>query len=66
MHRPGDTPPQNRFAFLDSMKELPSLPQVLVRISRVASDPTSNAVELADVVLRDQALTLTNSQVGVR
>ena len=49
---------EERFAFLDRMKDLPSLPQVLVRVSRVASDPTSSAADLADVILKDQALTM--------
>ncbi len=49
---------ENRFAFLDRLRDLPSLPQVLVGVSRVASDPGSNAVQLADVILKDQALTL--------
>lgn len=47
-----------RFAFLDSLRDLPSLPQALVKISRVASDPKASATDLADLVLRDQALTL--------
>jgi putative nucleotidyltransferase with HDIG domain len=47
-----------RFAFLDQMRDLPSLPQVLVKISRVASDPKTSAADMADVILRDQALTL--------
>jgi putative nucleotidyltransferase with HDIG domain len=47
-----------RFAFLDSLRDLPSLPQVLVKISRVASDPKATAAGLSDVILRDQALTL--------
>lgn len=47
-----------RFAFLDRIRELPSLPQVLVGISRVASDPNSKAADLADVILMDQAMTM--------
>lgn len=48
----------DRFAFLESLRDLPSLPQVLVKISKVASDPKANASELSEVILRDQALTL--------
>ncbi len=48
----------DRFSFLDRMEELPSLPQVLVGVSRVASDPTSSAADLAEVILKDQALTM--------
>ena len=47
-----------RLAFLDGIRELPSLPQILVRVSRVASDPSSSAADLADVILKDQAMTL--------
>lgn len=47
-----------RFSFLDEIRELPSLPQVLVGVSRVASDPTSSAADLAGVILKDQALTM--------
>lgn len=47
-----------RFVFLDSIRELPSLPQVLVGISRVASDPGAGAHQLAEVILKDQALTM--------
>ncbi|MBI5017492.1 MAG: HDOD domain-containing protein [Deltaproteobacteria bacterium] len=49
---------ENTFGFLDEMRELPSLPQVLVKIARVASDPKASAAEMAEVILRDQALTL--------
>ncbi len=49
---------EDRFAFLDEMEELPTLPQVLVGVSRVASDPTSSAADLAEVILKDQALTM--------
>ncbi|MHB8763623.1 MAG: HDOD domain-containing protein [Deferrisomatales bacterium] len=48
----------DRFAFLDTIRELPSLPQVLVAVSRVAADPSSSAPDLAEVILKDQALTL--------
>ncbi len=48
----------DRFAFLDGIRDLPSLPQVLVGISRVASDPHSDAAALAEMVLKDQALTM--------
>ncbi len=48
----------SRFALLDRIRELPSLPQVLVGVSRVASDPTSDAADLAGVILKDQALTM--------
>lgn len=47
-----------RFAFLDNLRDLPSLPQALVKISRVASDPKASATDLADLILHDQALTL--------
>ncbi|WP_025322013.1 HDOD domain-containing protein [Deferrisoma camini] len=53
-----NAPSPDRFAFLDEIQELPSLPQVLVGVSRVASDPTSNAGDLAGVILKDQALTM--------
>ncbi len=48
----------DRFALLDRIQELPSLPQVLVGVSRIASDPTSDAADLASVILKDQALTM--------
>lgn len=48
----------DRFDFLDEVNDLPSLPQVLVRISKVASGSNSNATELANVILKDQAVTL--------
>jgi len=47
-----------RFAFLDRIQDLPSLPQVLVGISRVASDSQADAVDLAQVILKDQAMTM--------
>lgn len=43
---------------LDSLTDLPSLPQVLVGISRVASNDLSRADHLSDMILRDQALTM--------
>lgn len=49
---------RKRFAMLDSIKELPSLPQVLVGISKVAGDEKSRADDLANVILHDQALTM--------
>lgn len=52
------TSPDKRFAFLDAIRELPSLPQVIVGISRVAADPGAGAQQLADVILKDQALTM--------
>ncbi|MBI5445888.1 MAG: HDOD domain-containing protein [Deltaproteobacteria bacterium] len=52
------SPEAGRFAFLDEIKDLPSLPQVLVRISKVASEANANASELASVILKDQAMTL--------
>ncbi|MEW6489039.1 MAG: HDOD domain-containing protein [Thermodesulfobacteriota bacterium] len=47
-----------RFALLDQVRDLPSLPQVLVGISRVASDPEADAGDLAEVILKDQAITI--------
>jgi putative nucleotidyltransferase with HDIG domain len=47
-----------KFEILDKIEELPSLPQVLVGISKVASDPKSSADDLANMILNDQALTL--------
>lgn len=43
---------------LDKIKDLPSLPQVLVGVSKIARDPKSSASNLAEVILKDQALTL--------
>ncbi|GAB4259229.1 MAG: hypothetical protein Kow0092_07360 [Deferrisomatales bacterium] len=51
-------PDPGRFPFLDRIRELPSLPQVLVGITRVASNPQAGAEDLADVILKDQAMTL--------
>lgn len=47
-----------RFGLLDQVRDLPSLPQVLVGISRVASDPAADAADLAEVILKDQAITI--------
>lgn len=49
---------KKHFAILDQVKELPSLPQVLVGISRVAGDEKSRADDLAAVILHDQSLTM--------
>lgn len=49
---------ESRFGLLDQVRDLPSLPQVLVGISRVASDPKADAGDLAEVILKDQAITI--------
>ncbi len=49
---------EGRFAFLERIRDLPSLPQVLVGISRVAADPQADAADLAGVILKDQAMTM--------
>jgi len=51
-------PTQEKASPLEKIEDLPSLPQVLVGVSKVASDPKSSASNLADVILKDQALTL--------
>ena len=43
---------------IEKMGGLPSLPQTLLNIQKVASDYRSSADDLADGILRDQALTL--------
>lgn len=46
------------FAQIEKMGELPSLPQTLLQIQRVASDDRSSAEDLAACILRDQSLTM--------
>ncbi len=41
-----------------AMGELPVLPQTLLRVQKVATDDRSSADDLAEVILKDQALTL--------
>ncbi|MDF1552439.1 MAG: HDOD domain-containing protein [Deferrisomatales bacterium] len=55
---------EQRFAFLDTIRELPSLPQVIVGISRVAANPGAGAQQLAEVILKDQALTMKVLRIG--
>jgi HD-like signal output (HDOD) protein len=45
------------FKILNDHKELASLPQVLVEVLRVSSDPDSSASALAAVIMKDPALT---------
>jgi putative nucleotidyltransferase with HDIG domain len=40
------------------MAELPSLPQVLISLNRVARDSHASATDLSTIILKDQALTL--------
>ncbi len=46
------------FAQIEKMGELPSLPQHLLQTQQVATDSKSNADDLAQCILQDQALTL--------
>ena len=46
------------FAQIEKMGELPSLPQTLLQIQKVASDDRSSAEDLAGCILRDQSLTM--------
>ena len=46
------------FAQIEKMGELPSLPQHLLQIQQVANDDKSSAEDLANSLLRDQALTM--------
>ena len=46
------------FAQIETMGELPSLPRTLLSIQNVASDERASAVDLARVILEDQALTM--------
>lgn len=46
------------FEQIEKMAELPSLPQTLLQVQSVASDDKSSADDLAQCILRDQALTL--------
>jgi HD-like signal output (HDOD) protein len=43
---------------IEAMGELPILPQTLLQIQKVATDDRSSAEDLAEVILKDQALTL--------
>lgn len=43
---------------IDSMGELPVLPQTLLQIQRVATDDRASAEDLAQVILHDEALTM--------
>lgn len=44
-------------ALIGEVQNLPTLPEVLVRISRMLEDPDTEISEVAEAVLRDQALT---------
>ncbi|MBE0566384.1 MAG: HDOD domain-containing protein [Krumholzibacteria bacterium] len=46
------------FAQIEKMGELPSLPQTLLHIQKVASDDRSSAEDLAACILQDQSLTM--------
>ena len=46
------------FEQIEKMGELPSLPQSLLRIQEVANDDRSSADDLAQCILKDQALTM--------
>lgn len=46
------------FEQIEKMGGLPSLPQTLLKIQKVATDNRSSADDLADCILRDQALTM--------
>ena len=46
------------FEQIEKMGGLPSLPQTLLNIQKVASDNRSSADDLAECILRDQALTM--------
>ncbi|RKZ13875.1 hypothetical protein DRQ50_09840 [bacterium] len=46
------------YAQIEKMGKLPSLPRTLLRIQEVARDDRSSADDLADCILRDQALTM--------
>ncbi len=48
----------NVFEQIEKMGELPSLPQSLLRIQKVANDDRSCADDLAQCILKDQALTM--------
>jgi HD-like signal output (HDOD) protein len=45
------------FARLQSVDELPSMPQVMIMIRAISESPKSSAADLASVILKDQALT---------
>ena len=51
-------PSADVFLQIEKMGELPSLPQTLLRIQKVASDDRSSADDLAACILRDQSLTM--------
>ena len=46
------------FEQIEKMGELPSLPQTLLHVQAVAADDKSSADDLADCILKDQALTM--------
>jgi putative nucleotidyltransferase with HDIG domain len=46
------------FEQIEKMGDLPSLPQTLLRIQKVATDDRSCADDLAECILKDQALTM--------
>lgn len=46
------------FAQIEKMGDLPSLPQTLLQVQKIAADDTSCADDLADCILQDQALTM--------
>lgn len=46
------------FEQIEKMGELPSLPQTLLHVQAVASDDKSSAEDLAQCILKDQALTM--------
>jgi putative nucleotidyltransferase with HDIG domain len=44
-------------ALLDDARDLPSLPEVAVKVSRLADDPNASAASIARVIATDQGLT---------
>lgn len=48
----------NVLAQIETMGELPILPQTLLQIQKVATDDNSSADDLAQVILKDQSLTM--------
>ena len=42
---------------MEGRGDLPSLPQIVVKLNKVTNDPKSSAADLANVILRDQSLT---------
>ena len=46
------------FAKIEDMGGLPSLPQTLLQVQKIVTDDRSNADDLAECILKDQALTM--------